>query len=115
MVLACRARRRHIHASESIRSPQVPCDRPAPGDEQLTALSDPCDRPEQESPYENFNHPITADLAQANFGFLPLPGAPGGMALDYIRGNLFDASQMKPIPLSGSGPDDDLNEKLERH
>jgi uncharacterized protein YukJ len=64
---------------------------------------------------ENFNHPITADLAQANFGFLPLPGAAGGMALDYIRGNLFDASQMKPIPLSGSGPDDDLNEKLERH
>src|SRR5437867_3211619 len=25
------------------------------------------------------------------------------------------ASQMKPIPLSGSRPDDDLNEKLERH
>jgi uncharacterized protein YukJ len=63
---------------------------------------------------ERFTHPITADLEAANFGFTPLPATAGGVALDYIRGNLFDPSQMKPLPLSVSGPDNDLNEKLER-
>ncbi len=63
---------------------------------------------------EQFSHPITADLAQAAPGFTVLANAPGGLALDYIRGNLFDPGQMKPLPLSASGPDNDLNEKLER-
>jgi uncharacterized protein YukJ len=63
---------------------------------------------------EPFRHPVTAALERYDFGFTPLPGAAGGFALDYIRGNLFDASAMKPLPLSASGPDNDLNEKLER-
>ena len=64
---------------------------------------------------ENFSHPITAELSSGTaFGFTALPSAPGGRALDYIRGNLLDTAQMKPLPLSASGPDDDLNEKLER-
>ena len=63
---------------------------------------------------EDFSHPITAELEQARFGFTPLASAPGGLGLDYIRGNLLDPSQMKPLPLSDSGPDNDLNEKLER-
>jgi uncharacterized protein YukJ len=63
---------------------------------------------------EDFRHPITAGLQQADPGFTPLNSAPGGLALDFIRGNLFDPSEMTPLPLSESGPDNDLNEKLDR-
>jgi uncharacterized protein YukJ len=63
---------------------------------------------------EDFSHPVTAGLEQAGFGFTPLAPAPGGLALDFIRGNLLDAAQMIPLPLGVSGPDNDLNEKLER-
>ncbi|MBO1580709.1 YukJ family protein [Bacillus sp. XF8] len=34
------------------------------------------------------------------------------IALDYIRGNLFDPRTMKPLPHNVSGPDNDLNELL---
>jgi uncharacterized protein YukJ len=63
---------------------------------------------------EHFSHPITAELAEVDFGFTPLASGAGGLALDYIRGNLFDRSEMKPLPLSASGPDNDLNDKLDR-
>jgi hypothetical protein len=33
--------------------------------------------------------------------------------LDYIRGNLFDVTQMKPLPYNVPGPDNDLNELLD--
>jgi uncharacterized protein YukJ len=62
---------------------------------------------------ENFSHPITKELQQLDFGFHELPRKPGGMALDYIRGNLFDPKQMKPLPYNVPGPDNDLNELLE--
>jgi uncharacterized protein YukJ len=64
--------------------------------------------------HENFTHPVTAGLAEADFGFTALPPGAGGLALDFIRGNLLDPSQMTPLPLGASGPDNDLNEKLER-
>jgi uncharacterized protein YukJ len=64
---------------------------------------------------ERFSHPITSELEQAAFGFTALPSSPGGLALDYIRANLFDPSQMTPLPLEAAGPENDLNEKLERH
>jgi hypothetical protein len=35
-------------------------------------------------------------------------------ALDYIRGNLFDRTNMRPLPFSVPGFDNDLNEKLDR-
>ena len=63
---------------------------------------------------ENFNHPVTSGLGSLGFGFTQLPSAPGGSALDFIRGNLFDTTRMTPLPLSGAGDDDDLNEKLDR-
>ena len=63
---------------------------------------------------EQFTHPVTDALAQIGLGFQTLPGTPGGLALDYIRGNLLVTSEMKPLPLSASGADNDLNEKLER-
>ncbi|RCJ32873.1 hypothetical protein A6770_18260 [Nostoc minutum NIES-26] len=62
---------------------------------------------------ENFSHPITKELQELDFGFQELVRKPGGLALDFIRGNLFDPSQMKPLPYNVPGPDNDLNELLE--
>lgn len=62
---------------------------------------------------DNFHHPITDKLAQLEFGFHALPSQAGDMALDYIRGNLFDVTQMKPLPYNTPGPDNDLNELID--
>jgi uncharacterized protein YukJ len=61
----------------------------------------------------HFRHPITAGLADLPLGFTPLEGKPGGSALDFIRGNLFDRNQMQPLPFSVPGPNNDLNEALD--
>src|SRR4051794_34342710 len=38
---------------------------------------------------ERFQHPVTEQVRSLQEGFLPVPSHPGGMALDFIRGNLF--------------------------
>ena len=46
-----------------------------------------------------------------------LPGAreqAGNRRLDFIRGNLFDRTEMKPLPANAPGFDNDLNEKIDR-
>ncbi len=63
---------------------------------------------------DNFQHPITKGLEQLKLGFHPLDRKPGGLALDYIRGNLFDVKAMKPLPFNVPGPDNDLNELIEK-
>jgi uncharacterized protein YukJ len=62
---------------------------------------------------ENFRHPVTQSLPGLQDGFTPLASQPGGMALDYIRANLFDRQQMQPEPASAPGPDNDLADKLD--
>ena len=64
---------------------------------------------------DDFRHPITAELADLNPGFHELASLPGGLALDFIRGNLFDTSLMRTLPHDVAGPDNDLNELLERY
>lgn len=64
---------------------------------------------------ENFRHPLTQGLPGLPDGFTPLPSQPGGMALDYIRANLFDRRQMQPEPASAPGPDNDLADKLDHY
>ncbi|AIQ12993.1 YukJ family protein [Paenibacillus durus] len=54
-----------------------------------------------------------------------LPGLPEGfneitstdrqIALDYIRGGLFDPGKMTELPYRVSGPDNDLNEKVDNY
>ena len=63
---------------------------------------------------ERFTHPLTAIVDALPRGFTPLRSAPGSGALDFIRGNLFDRAQMRPLPFSVPGFDNDLNEKLDR-
>lgn len=65
---------------------------------------------------DNFNHPITTRLIDEladSFGFKNLPSQPGGLALDYIRGNLFDVNQMKPLPADKPGVENDLNDLID--
>jgi len=64
---------------------------------------------------EAFNHPILRDLMALPFGFRELESRPGGMALDFIRGNLFDTTRMKLLPHDLPGPDNDLNELLHKY
>jgi uncharacterized protein YukJ len=60
----------------------------------------------------HFDHPILAQLGDLQPGLQPVPSRPGGIALDYIRGNLLSPSDMVPLPVSTPGPDNDLNEKI---
>ncbi len=48
-------------------------------------------------------------------GFTSLQSQPGGLALDFIRGNLFDRTRMKPLPYNRPGPDNDLNDTFDRY
>jgi uncharacterized protein YukJ len=63
---------------------------------------------------ERYQHPITALVEGMPLGFTRLQSRPGTGALDFIRGNLFDRTQMRPLPFSVPGFDNDLNEKIDR-
>src|SRR5262245_12045929 len=62
-----------------------------------------------------FQHPLTAQLGALPLGWTPLPSRPGGVALDFIRGNLFSRLDMRPLPASQPGPDNDLSDQLEHY
>jgi uncharacterized protein YukJ len=64
---------------------------------------------------DDFRHPIVSDLATLAPGFTRLANEPGGRALDYIRGNLFDRNAMRPLAHAIPGPDNDLNEKIDAY
>jgi len=63
----------------------------------------------------DFQHPITDLIGQQGLalGYTPLPSQPGGIALDFIRGNLFDTTAMVPLPATAAGPNNDLNDQLD--
>ncbi len=76
----------------------------------------------QESPSEveflvddDFRHPITDGLVEKPLGYVQLASTPSGGGLDFIRGNLFDRSKMRPLPSNLPGPDNDLNDAVDRH
>ncbi len=62
---------------------------------------------------EVFRHPLLRELADLPAGFSPLASKPGGVALDYIRANLFDRQAMRLLPATAPGPDNDLADKLD--
>lgn len=64
---------------------------------------------------DNFQHPMLTELATVTPGFHPVEKKPGGIALDFIRGNLFDRTKMKILAGDIAGPDNDLNEEINRH
>ncbi|MGH8905480.1 MAG: DUF2278 family protein [Egibacteraceae bacterium] len=64
---------------------------------------------------DDFRHPLTERLTELPETFTQLPSRPGGAALDYIRGNLFARTEMRPLPPNLPGPDNDLSERLEHY
>ncbi|MDQ3600405.1 MAG: DUF2278 family protein [Actinomycetota bacterium] len=64
---------------------------------------------------EAFQHPQVQTLSDLPDGFIAVPSRPGGIALDYIRGNLFDRRAMRALPATAPGPDNDLADKLEHY
>jgi len=58
---------------------------------------------------DNFQHPLLAELITIPTGFHLVEKKPGGVALDFIRGNLFDITKMKILAGDVAGPDNDLN------
>ena len=62
---------------------------------------------------DDFRHPITRRLALVVDGHLIVPPEPGGLALDYQRGGMFDRRDMRRIPSSRPGPRNDLMDELD--
>jgi uncharacterized protein YukJ len=64
---------------------------------------------------EAFQHPLTGRLERLPSGYSPLPRAAGGVALDFVRGQLVQRSAMRTVAADVLGPDNDLNEYLDRY
>lgn len=62
---------------------------------------------------KNFEHPITDALADLPEGCTDIESKPGGIALDFIRGNLAQPKEFVPLPATAAGADNDLNDKLD--
>jgi uncharacterized protein YukJ len=62
-----------------------------------------------------FLHPLTDALSPLAQGRIAVASKPGGIALDFIRGNLAQPWEFVPLPASANGPDNDLNEKLDAY
>ena len=61
---------------------------------------------------ENFRHPLTQKLDALAEGFTLLAKRPESGSLDFIRGNLFNRLDMRPLPPSLPGDDNDLSDRL---
>jgi uncharacterized protein YukJ len=64
---------------------------------------------------DRFRHPVTAGLPGLPQGFTELQRGPGGLALDFIRGNLFDRLRLRLLPPNLPGPDNDLSDLIEHY
>jgi uncharacterized protein YukJ len=64
---------------------------------------------------DRFRHPVVDGLPDLPHGFTELRSEPGGLALDFIRGNLFDRLQLRPLPHNLPGPDNDLSDRVEHY
>ena len=64
---------------------------------------------------QDLRHPVTAELSGLAPGWHPLASTPGGGGVDYIRANLFEPAQMRPLPPDLSGPDNDLADLLDHY
>ena len=63
----------------------------------------------------HFVHPLTDALSPLAQGRNSVASQPGGVALDFIRGNLAQPWEFVPLPMSANGPDNDLNEKIDAY
>jgi uncharacterized protein YukJ len=62
---------------------------------------------------DDFRHDVTLRLAAVPDGYHQVESRPGGLALDYQRGGMFDRRHMRRIPASRPGPRNDLVDELD--
>jgi uncharacterized protein YukJ len=62
---------------------------------------------------DDFRHDVTRRLIDVEAGDLQLESRPGGLALDYQRGGMFDRRHMRRIPADRPGPHNDLVDELD--
>jgi uncharacterized protein YukJ len=62
---------------------------------------------------DGFAHPMLDQLRTLPDGFTELESRAGGPALDYIRSNLFQRQDMRPVPTAEPGPENDLGDFLD--
>ncbi|MFN8592403.1 MAG: DUF2278 family protein [Thermomicrobiales bacterium] len=62
---------------------------------------------------DDYRHPVTNLIGDVDDGFVPVESRPGGLALDYQRGGLFDRRHMRRIPASLPGAGNDLVDELD--
>lgn len=62
---------------------------------------------------DDFKHPMTATLPHLSDEFTLLSSKPGGQAVDFIRGNFFERSDMRVLPSDLLGHDNDLSNRIE--
>ena len=92
----------HIHAVDHGEDYRISISvRSKPGPSQLLYRID-----------DRFDHPLLSKLREMPMGFCGLASEPGGLALDYVRGDLLRREQMHELPWDVPGPDDDFNELL---
>ncbi|MGH4026267.1 MAG: DUF2278 family protein [Pseudonocardiaceae bacterium] len=64
---------------------------------------------------DDLRHPVISVLEGLGSGWHPLPAQAGGANLDFIRANLFDPAQMRPLPPDVPGADNDLSDHLDHY
>lgn len=65
---------------------------------------------------EAFMHPLTTQLAALGDGHHSVASQAGGVALDFVRGNLnLKRADFVPLPMTEQGDDNDLNDKLDHY
>src|SRR5215469_9639527 len=71
----------------------------------------------QVSPYnllyhviDNFAYPTLADLVKLPDGFTSLVSQPGGLAIDFLRSDIVDSDQMRPVLFTDVGSETQLND-----
>lgn len=64
---------------------------------------------------EDFKSEDITILPTLDYGFTPINKDNQDIALDYIRGGLFDPCKMIPLSAIKNGADNDLNEKVDKY
>lgn len=92
----------HIHAVDHGEDYRISISvRSQPGPSQLLYLID-----------DRFEHPLLDRLRALPMGFCGQPASCDGVALDYVRGELFDHRHMSELPHDVPGSDQDFDELL---
>ncbi|AIU75933.1 DUF2278 family protein [Bacillus velezensis] len=64
---------------------------------------------------DHFDASAITLLPNIPYGYTPIDETRRELALDYVRGGLFDPRNMVPLPHEVTGPDNDLNDFIETY